>query len=321
MKWSCFFINMAENLAQKITRHVLDGSFDSATLIRGGKQIMGTLATYKENEGRIVGPSIFSDYGYVKGLDVADYQLEIPSLLGSDFFRKFPFRIYDFPVDSSVNLTVTPTEKDYLDTINSLSLNRKAFAYFTGPTHNEKGLFPQGFPNNGFYFEGAKEQIPFRSIPPHGERPTRGAFSLDYEERISLLSDDEKQKIIDNNYQGVRALVGCSFYFTNETSWGLEAFQFNDIKEKYSYLLQYRNKEDQLKTCFMITPSVVSLHSFRRIMENYIDYVGADKYKAVEMEYNGSSAGVRTLTGRIEHFGSGSFPKRFDHYTVQPSFS
>ncbi|OGE25763.1 hypothetical protein A3H85_01845 [Candidatus Daviesbacteria bacterium RIFCSPLOWO2_02_FULL_40_8] len=306
---------MPETIVQKGVRHLIDGDLRIETLVSGGRQLAGLVESLREKSGVLVGPTVICDYAGVPDLTVADYGLKIPNVIPGGTPHTIPFRIYDYPMSSRVRMVVTPRDKKCLDTVHSMSLDRDAFAYFTGPTHNEKGL-PEGLPNNGFYLEGADTVVPFRPVP---ENERRGAFAIDNCGELVMLTDKKKEQAVSDNFKGYRAMVGCSNYFSGADKWIAPNIPAILGKNHLSYLLQYELGSGLRRTCFVITPVVISLTTFRRVIEGYVDFVSGIDYMALELEYTGSSAAVKSVFGGIEHYGSGSFNERRDHYLVAPT--
>jgi hypothetical protein len=307
---------MPEALTAKIARHLKDGSLDSDTIANGGREILGRMIALKEPYGKLNGPFVFTDFAGIPDFVVADYKFEIPSILPGMPDSWVTFKVYDYPLASRVRLTVTEAGQ-YVDTDSTLWLDKQAFASFTGPTYNAPDVDIKDLPNNGFYSDDVPEKVAFNK-DPSGLR--KGAFGLDQDGNVVILDEEQKCRISNDGFQGYRALIGGSNYIESCDDESQRLFEHTRAKAQLSYLVDYTLPDGMRRTSFILSGSVISLKTFRKVLENYVDYAGGVDYRAVELEYSHASGAVRSsIGGRIEKFGTGSFKDRRDHYTVRLS--
>lgn len=311
---------MPETLSAKILRHIEEREFDSTTLKRGINQILLTLLNRNEDEGRLLPPQLSSDYLGINGLLMAAYTFYIPQLpqlsIKPDSLQTLEMRIsprvriYEFPEGCLYDSLVTGNNVPAISTANMLNLIPGAIASFTGPTF----FITDQVPNNGFYAKDFGTLVDFQDTNPPGQR--RGAFAITDTGELLVLDDYFKWGLVRGAYSELRALVGTSYYFTNNDTSPESLFFASLGKMQASFLMQYRDSEGGARTCFAVSNNMISRSVMRKVVDNYVDLRGGLSYVAVEMELAGAACMVRGRAG-IESFGGQGFYRR-DHYLVLP---
>lgn len=314
---------MPETLVEKVRRHLQAGEIDPGTLARGIQQSFGYFLTRNEAQGQLVQETFQDSALQIPGLVVAKYHYRIPQLpsefnwlldrngLIGDFERKLSPAIYavEFPLGSRFNVYPDRTTgkiplftRDFFD-------SHRVDATFTGPTfdHSQDDYLP----NNGFHLRDSLFKVDFRDTNPSGLR--RGAFAILPNGRLAIFDDPHKWAFVRSGYPGVEALIGTSYYFTQDT-------ELDDIgyerKIQASYLVQYRNSpEDEARTCFVLSTGMITRHTMKAVIDDYVTRRGGLGYIAAEMEMSGATCMIKRRGETTKEFGGGGFTRR-DHYGV-----
>lgn len=182
-------------------------------------------------------------------------------------------------------------------------------ATFSGPTYDD---YESYLPNNGFYFKGSNLKTDFCDTNPPGER--RGAFGFTLRGGLNLLTDEEKWSVVRNRYKDYRVLVGTSFYFENGDSvFNIPARDYY-TRSILSYLIQYQNISGEKRNCFAVSDTQIMRIDMKKAIDDYMERVGGLSYRAVELEFTGSTCITRN-NADYDRYGGYGFYRR-DHYVV-----
>lgn len=314
---------MPETLVEKVTRHLRTGQVDPGTVARGFQQSFGYFFSRNEAQGQLVQETFQEDALRALGIVVTKYYYRVPQLppalnrlLPRDGFtdgleRKLSPAIYtvEFPLGSRFNVHLDSTPDRML--LHTAEYFKKYCpdATFTGPTFEyDKN---DHLPNNGFYLKGSSSGTDFRDTNPSGLR--KGAFAVFPSRRLSVLDDQHKWALVRSGYPGIQALVGTSYYFTQDTE--LPNIEYNG-KMQASYLVQYRKSpEDEARTCFVLSTGMITRNTMKAVIDDYVTRRGGLGYIAVEMEMAGAACMIKRGDGTTREFGAKGFNRR-DHYGV-----
>lgn len=306
---------MPETFKQRVIRHLSAHDLDLESLANGVLQAAELFKGLREQEASLTTPHTEENFADIKDLSVTYYKMEIPQISVFSFVelaRKLPIRmrIYTFPMFSRYSVHLTP-EGVYTGTSEYFEAVKGARASFTGPTHNALGQETLGVPNNGFYLDGRMHE-PF-GVVPEGER--RGAFAITKDLRMQIFDDSQKWEILNEGLDNYKAIIGCSYFFSNEDSVENHDFSVSHGKGNLSYLLTTRNARGSQRVSFFVSDDMISRFSAKRVIDDFAERAAIVSYQAVELELTHSACSVRSSNGEAETYGSG-FHSRRDHYLV-----
>lgn len=253
------------------------------------------------------------NYGDVEDLTLVTYQRTFThrhkfSLTSTDVridLMQFPLKSKIRPVvfDIVKPLKHMPHSNDDVD------LFPDSIASFTGPTFSAStGLLP----NNGFFHRDYPEaKVAFADTNPPGLR--RGAFGFKDDGEVVLMSDEQKWQVVNNGFQGFKAVVGTPNYI-KEGDYFMD--RENCSNGNLGYLFTYRDKMGRNRVGY-----TVSSHSIRRltmfvVLQDFVNQQDGHGLFGLEMEYSHANGVIKKSDGSKEIIGADGFRHRRDRYVV-----
>ena len=311
-------VTQLESLSARIRRHLIHREFDRATLMRGVNEVFRHLQYMDFDNGYIARSGLNPNFAFNTGMQNVDYSFR-PSNDYSHYQYEVRARVLEFPSDAKMHAVLldeifdeVPRYKDSSEVVKGV---RGAIATFDGPTFTKQvGLFypPQFLPNNGFYYQGQKQdEVPFCDTNPSGAR--RGALCVTEAGNYFAVDDEVKWIIVRNDYKGVKVLSGTSSYIKpgdEENAGDKESYQ------SLSYLFHFFDQDGQLKTAHIVSNRNISRSLIRRMIEDDVELRQGNFVIGVELERNGAASLAVNFRGvLVDQFGRTRHRRR-DHYIV-----
>lgn len=329
-----------ESVGKKILRHIKDGDLDFQTILRGMRYVRDTINTRNLGEARVRKLEVQKNFAGVDGVTVTSYTLFVDKdkihswALVMDEPLKGKIIVMDLPKDSYVTVVNVDTENydsvvRYLDgkgivsseerekeaekftSDRQLQLHPDAIAQFVGPTYRMYGFFP----NNGYYSKEIGQRIPFEDTNPSGMR--RGALKIDSEGNFSIITDEEKWKIVRSGFKDCQTLSGTSFYMRSTDSELDAELQQQTERSIVSYVVQWKEKNGDTRTSYLSIGLPLTRLIAKQIIDNHVKDNGGNSWIAAELELLNSGATVKKKDGTLVNAtNSKHIARRGDHYLV-----
>lgn len=296
-----------DSFKAKLIRHVfgiVHGIIDPQAIIRGAKLIWNEGLTYAIASSSVKTSETIKNAFGIKDLSLTTFHIEMPVIPNVEFAkRNDKVQFVNFPSTCSIYVDLRDGQR--IPTHGIFRESDTIVAAFTGPT----SLTESDYPNNGFYY---KERL-YKSFEDAESR--KGAFALLSDGSLITVDDKTKKLIIKNQFQGTEALVGTSFYFSNEDT--LENFDINKYngRSRLSYLLMCTSNDGSVRIVYVLA-TMGTRRKMKEWIDKYCDSLAIKSYMAVELERDQADCFIKQNDHVVSLLGDG-FNKKPDHYIVR----